>query len=184
MQIMDNPARYGAVTRFFHWSIATLIFWQLLSMVLKNVLGRDNPIAGFMTSTHGTVGFVVFGLIVLRVVWALINLGRRPGDRPGVLGLAARLGHLALYGLMLAVPAAALLRAYGGERGLSVFGMQVFASRTPEQVNQTLVDIGSNWHGELAWLLALLVLGHVVMAVVHARVMKDRTMSRMAGRVA
>ena len=81
----------------------------------------------------------------------------------------------------LAVPAAALLRAYGGERAYSVLGTRIFASRTPDQVNQTLVDIGSNWHGELAWLLAVLILGHVVMAVVHTAVMKDRTMARMAG---
>ena len=48
-------------------------------------------------------------------------------------------------------------------------------------MNQSLVDLGSNWHGELAWLLAVLILGHVVMAVVHTAVMKDRTMARMAG---
>lgn len=181
MQIMDSPARYGAVTRFFHWTIATLIFWQLASMVLKNTLGRENALAGFMTGTHGTVGFAVFVLVVFRVFWALINLGRRSGHGQGLLGLAAKLGHLALYALMIVGPGVALLRAYGGERAFSVFGVQIFAPRAPDQVNQSLVDLGSNWHGELASLLAVLILGHVVMAVVHTAVMKDRTMARMAG---
>ena len=180
MQIMDSPTRYGAVTRFFHWSIATLILWQLLSMVLKNTLGRENAIAGFMTGTHGTVGFVTFVLVVLRVFWALANLGRRP-SHAGLSGLAAKLGHLALYVLMIVVPGVALLRAYGGERAFSVFGIQIFGPRLPDQVNQTLVDLGGNWHGELAWLLAALILGHVVMAVIHRAVMKDRIMARMAG---
>ena len=180
MQIMDSPARYGAVTRLFHWSIATLILWQLLSMALKNTLGRENAVAGFMTGTHGAVGFVTFVLVVLRVLWALANLGRRPGHA-GLAGLAAKLGHLMLYVLMIVVPGVALLRAYGGERAFSVFGIQIFAPRAPDQVNQTLVDLGSNWHGELAWLLAGLILGHVVMAVIHTALMKDRTMARMAG---
>ena len=181
MQIMDNATRYGAITRFFHWSIATLILWQLLSMLAKNTLGRENALAGFMTGTHGTVGFVVFVLVLLRVIWAMVNFRRRPGHGAGLPGLAAKLGHLALYALMIVAPGAALLRAYGGARGFSAFGIQIFAPRAPDQVNQALVDFGGNWHGELAWVMALLILGHVVMAVVHTTVMKDRTLARMAG---
>ena len=59
---------------------------------------------------------------------------------------------------------------------------QIFAPRAPDQVNQALVDLGSNWHGALAWVMALLILGHIVMAVVHTALMKDRTLGRMAGR--
>ncbi|WP_294926428.1 cytochrome b/b6 domain-containing protein [uncultured Paracoccus sp.] len=36
-------------------------------------------------------------------------------------------------------------------------------------------------HGELAWLMAALILGHVVMAGLHRAMWRDGTLSRMAG---
>lgn len=129
MQIMDSPARYGAVTRFFHWSVAALIAWQFLGMGLKIALGRDHAIAGFMTGTHGSVGFVIFILVWLRVVWAVLNRRQRPAQEGAVPGWAVKLGHLALYALMLFVPTVAVMRAFGGERPFAVFGLQLSAGR-------------------------------------------------------
>ncbi len=117
LPLRDTEQAYGKVTRLLHWSIAALMLWQFFGMGLRLLLGRT-PLVSFFVGWHQPVGTVLFLLIVLRVGWALANRSRRPDHGPGFWGLAARLGHLALYLVMVLVPVAALLRAYGGERSL------------------------------------------------------------------
>ncbi|MDO5705963.1 MAG: cytochrome b [Paracoccus sp. (in: a-proteobacteria)] len=181
MQIMDSPARYGAVSRFFHWSIAGLMIWQFLGMAIKVMLGRDAALTGMIAGSHQSLGFVLFVLIVLRVIWALANLHRRPPHEAGLAGLAAKAGHVVLYALMILVPAVALIRAWGSDRAYVVFGWPVFPARAEGDVVQWAVDLGGNWHGEAGWLLAVLIVGHAVMAIWHTAVRRDGTMTRMAG---
>lgn len=181
MQIMDSPARYGAVTRFFHWGLALLILWQFFGMVLKNALGRDHALAGAVAGTHGSVGFVIFILVWLRVAWALMNRRNRPGHDGAVPGWAVRFGHMALYGLMLFVPTVAVLRAFGGERPFAVFGLQLSAGR-PEGQGIEVLTSSAALHGEMAWLLGVLIVGHVLMVIFHTAVLKDRSFAKMAAR--
>lgn len=179
LPLRDTPQAYGLVTRALHWSIAALILWQFLGMGLRLAFGRQ-PFVGFFVGTHQPVGAVLFLLIVLRILWALANRHNRPGHGKGPLGLAARAGHGLLYVVMGAVPALGLLRAWGGGRPFAPFGILVFPGReTPIAWTQSLADA---LHGELAWLLGLMVLGHVVMVGLHEGMWRDGTLARMAGR--
>lgn len=179
LQWRDSAERYGLVTRVLHWAIAALVLWQLLGMVLKITLGRV-PLAGFFVGLHQPVGATLFTLIVLRVLWALASRRSRPPHAPGLMGHAARAGHLALYVLMLAIPSLGLLRAWGEARAFTPFGIPVFPAR--EEPVGWAVNAANLLHGELGWLLVALVLGHVVMALLHEALWRDGTMARMAGR--
>lgn len=174
--LFDHPKGYGAVSRALHWLMAALFAWQFLSAIL-HVVDREMPVARFFWSWHMSIGFLLLIAVVLRGAWAFVNLGNRPVHAAGFLGLAARLGHLALYLLMLAVPALAVLRAYGSGRGLSVFGIEVFAGggeRIPE-----LMAPANAVHGLLGWALLALTLGHIVMALAHAYLWRQDTLTRM-----
>lgn len=179
LPLRDSAQLYGRITRLLHWGIATLILWQFLGMGLRLMLGRT-PLVSFFVSSHQKVGTVLFALIVLRSVWALVNRKQRPLHGVGLMGMAARLGHLALYALMLLIPVAALLRAYGSERVFAPFGFQIFPAQTPEIA--WMVGIGEALHGEMAWVLLALIAGHVLMVGIHEGMWRDGTLSRMAGR--
>ncbi len=156
--------------------MAALFAWQFISAIL-HAIDREMPVTRFFWSWHMSVGFLLLVAVVLRGIWALVNLGNRPPHAAGFLGTAARLGHLALYILMAAVPLLATLRAYGSGRGLSVFGIQVFAGggeRIP-----ALIAPASAAHGLLGWALLVLVLGHVVMALAHTYLWREDTLTRM-----
>lgn len=176
--LRDTAAVYGRITRLLHWSIAALVLWQLLGMTLRLIFGRQ-PLVAFFVGSHQPVGTVLFGLIVLRVGWALANRGNRPAHGTGLLGFGARLGHLALYAVMLAVPFAALLRAWGSDRAFAPFGFEIFPAQVPPV--GWAVGIGDALHGELGWVLALLILGHVAMVGLHEGMWRDGTLARMAG---
>ena len=113
-------------------------------------------------------------LVVIRAVWALMNASRRP---PAV-SVMAKLGHVALYGLMIAVPAIALIRQYGSGRALDVFGLSLM-SGGGERI-EWMTDLGGLLHGELGWALLALVVGHIGMAVLHRRLTGHSLMTRMA----
>ena len=179
--LFDRPDGYGAISRALHWAMAALFAVQFLS-VLAHAFGGESALAHALWSRHASVGLLLLATIILRSLWALTNIGRRPARAAGLLGLAARAGHLALYGLMIAVPALAALRAFGSGRGIGLFGYEIVAAsgeRIPE-----LMAPANALHGLFGWCLLLLSVGHIVMALIHATVWRDGTMSRMLlGRV-
>ncbi len=174
----DSPDRYGRITRILHWIMAALLAWQFLSMACKLMLGRT-PLTAFMVGSHAQIGTLLMLLIVLRAAWALCNRRRRPTYEQSRTGFYARLGHLSLYALMLVVPALALLRQYGSDRPLVVFGLRVMQAR-PEKI-EWLMAPANTLHAVLAWTLLALIVGHVMMVIVHHYHWRDDTVSRMIG---
>lgn len=175
----DNGLRYGLVTRIFHWSIAAILLWQFSGVVINRLFGRS-ALTDVLNSTHGELGAIILVLAALRALWGLCNLKNRPRHESGAVGIAARIGHMILYLMMLFIPAVALLRALGSQWGLALFGIQI--------VPQGGMDIG--WmvapanllHGVFAWTLLAMVAGHIAMALIHRFVWKDDAINRMAGK--
>lgn len=129
MAISDNRDRYGQVSRVLHWGIALLLFWQFLSAG-SHLLLEDTLIEQFFWPTHKPLDFFLFVLIFIRLAWAVIN----PSQRPPSINVAARLGHLALYGLMVIIPGLALLRQYGSGKPFEPFGIPVFAGFEADKI--------------------------------------------------
>lgn len=174
LAIRDNHSRYGLVSRALHWAMALLFIWQF-SGATARVLLEDTALESFLWGTHRTVGVMLMALILLRIVWALINASRRP---PSV-SVMAKLGHLALYSLMVAVPLIALIRQYGSGRALDVFGVNLMPGFEGERIDW-MVDLGGLLHGELGWAMLALITGHIVMAVMHRRLTNHDVLKRMA----
>lgn len=179
IQWHDDARRYGLLSRVLHWSVAALILWQFLGMGLRLVLGRT-PVVAFFVGSHAPVGLVLAGLVGVRLVWALFNHGRRPPQGSGLIGFAARAGHGALYALMLAVPVLGLLRAWGSKRAFAPWGIEIFPARTEDVA--WAVELADLLHGELAWVLVVLIAGHAFMAIFHELRWRDGTLARMAGK--
>jgi cytochrome b561 len=111
-RVQDQPDRYGAVTRVLHWGMAILFAAQFLSAAAHWALPRENAIREALWGYHVTLGITLFLLVLLRGVWGLINLRRRPSHGDDLLGRAAAAGHAALYPALFAEPARR--RAGGG----------------------------------------------------------------------
>lgn len=172
----DDPQGYGVVSRFFHWAMAALLLWQFTSAVLR-LTAEDTPIEGFFWSTHYTVGFTLFILVLLRGAWGLYNLPNRPSHAGVHFGRAANLGHAVLYLLMLVIPFLAILRAYGGGRGFAPYGFAIFEA-TGERLPALMAPANAA-HGLLGWVLLALIAGHILMTVIHRVVWNEDILSRM-----
>jgi len=177
--LADTPRRYGRITRVLHWTMAALFAWQFTGMVLKHVLGRV-PLMAFWVGTHPSVGSLLFLLILVRIGWALSQRRQRPSYGTGLVGQAAKAGHVAMYVLMLVVPTLGLLRMLGDVRPISLFGIALRQGGAEETLWMTAP--ANLVHGVLAWSLLALIVGHVAMALVHRFVWRDETFGRMIGR--
>lgn len=138
----DTKERYGSISRGFHWAMAVGYLFIFGTAVAWNI---DRQLRSSLIDAHKALGFLLAVLVLLRVLWAITQMSRRPEN-----GLAARAGHLALYAFMFVVPVLGIARQIGREQG-----------------NKFLVGLGNQWHGELAWVLLVLIIGHVVMTIIH-----------------
>lgn len=175
----DTPLAYGRISRLLHWTMAALVLYQFTGMGLRAIFDRQPWLSPFV-SYHQPVGTILFLLVVIRAVWAMSNRGNRPAHGRHFVGRAASLGHGLIYVVMLAVPAIALIRAYGNDRAFAPFGFTIFPAQEPPI--GWMVNLGGALHGELGWLLGILILGHVAMVGVHESMWRDGTLARMLGR--
>ena len=170
----DSKQRFGSLTKWLHWGMALLIFQQFFKFA-----GRINENKHWLGETfgpwHGSIGALILLLVIVRLLWASTQKNQRP-ITPGLNGTLARLGHWALYLCMFAMPLTGMAYMLGNGYGLEAFGVQ-FVDKSPEKI-EWLISLGS-LHSPLAWLFALLVLGHIGAALLHHVFFKDDTLKRM-----
>ncbi|OAZ94781.1 cytochrome b [Halomonas sp. G11] len=176
----DSPSHYGRISRALHWLTAALVTLQFTVLLAWRGMG-ENAITLFLASIgpHGSLGFMLLIVTLTRLGWAWVNRKQRPPQPPGWGGRMARLVHITFYGLLIGLPAFAILRQYGRGGALRFYGMEL----VPE------VERDITWmtapaellHGPLAWLLCGLIFGHIAMALIHRLWLKDRVLARMVG---
>lgn len=176
MQWPDSADRYGAISRFLHWTMALILAWQFTTALAHLLPGETAP-AEWLWGTHKTSGFVLMVLVLIRAAWALAQHAHRPPSTDRL----ARLGHFALYALMLLIPLLALLRQFGSGKSFSPFGIPVMPGFDGNEI-AWLVAPANLFHSWLGWALLALIAGHVGMVIAHRRSPdKEDVLPRMTG---
>lgn len=173
MAIRDTTERYGGVTQALHWATALVIAaaWTLGATMEELPRG---PARAAGLDLHATLGLLVVAAVLARLLWRAANPSPAAGE--GLGGLAARAMHLALYGVMLAVPLSGLAAQWGRGRGVSAF------LGTVTLPPPLWLPGGRAWgevHEGAANLLLVLIGLHVGAALVHHLVLRDGVLARM-----
>ena len=171
----DSSERYGRISQILHWTMALLFFWQFAGMVAKVSLGRDAGLTKMLASQHANIGLLLLVLVVVRACWAWVQHAKRPTQT-----FAARLGHVALYALMVVVPFIALLRMWGNTRAFSWFGVIPLNAGGGEKIDWMIAPAAA-LHGVFGWVLLALIAGHIGMVIIHRWWFKDDVAQRMMG---
>ncbi|MBY6062739.1 cytochrome b [Pseudidiomarina sediminum] len=169
----DSTARYGSVSKFFHWVMATLLAWQFLKF-FDRISDGEHWVGENLVPYHVSIGTVLLLLVVLRLVWSIRQSKQRP-EPENASRVLVKAGHGLLYLSMLLMPISGIMYLVGKGYGLKVFGMQLIA-RGEEM--QWMADLG-HYHSPIAWVMLVLVAGHIVMGLVHHFIKKDNTLKRM-----
>lgn len=178
MEISLSKRRYGAVAQSIHWISALLIViaWGLGLIGEELSKGRPRELGEFW---HIFAGELVLVLLLFRLVWRLVE--PPPPAEPTAMGrvadLAAKLGHLALYALLLAVPAIGIATQFAGGEALSVFGLFEIAS--PWIKDRAFKHSLEEIHELTAHALIALAALHALAALAHHFIFHDQTLRRM-----
>lgn len=174
--IMSSPLVYDPVAKTFHWLTAVLIIALWCVGLSLDALPKGD-LRGQIIGLHKAFGVVVLALTVLRLAWRTTHTAPAlPAAMPGWEQLGAKLGHLALYGLMLAFPVSGILMSQSGGRDVNVFGLIL---PTLVEKNEEMKHLFGETHESLAWLLAAVLVVHVAAALRHHVVLKDDVLRRM-----
>jgi cytochrome b561 len=169
-----KPARYGAGAIALHWTHALIV----LGLIGWGIWMADlpkGPDRGWAFGVHKSFGLLAIALILLRLGW---RAAHRPPPNTAISGLEARLahaGHLALYVLLVLVPAAGLTSVSFTKYPLKFFGIELPKPGFPDE---GLNAVFSTTHKWLAWTLLALIVIHVLAAIRHG-LRRDGTLERM-----
>lgn len=171
--INDSSERYGSISRVLHWIMAVLIGWQLFKFGDRIAEG-EHWVGQTLVPWHISIGTLLLVLVVLRLAWVMAQRNQRPSQAQATAKLV-KAGHGLLYAGMLLMPISGVMVMLGEGYGLNPFGFEVFAEGNKIAWMASLGE----FHSSLAWILAVLIVGHIGMAFVHHFVRRDDTLKRM-----
>lgn len=176
---MSSPIqRYHPVAVLLHWGMAVLLI-SLLSMgwMLSGLPFSPRKLQWY--SWHKWAGVCAFFAVCLRLAVRLWWFS--PPPLPAHLGKwalrFAHAGHAALYGSMLAIPLSGWLMS--SAKGFQTVWFGVLPLPDVVKADETLAVLLENIHAGLTTALAVLVLGHVVVALKHHYRDRDLRLQRM-----
>ncbi|MCC0003230.1 MAG: cytochrome b [Methylobacteriaceae bacterium] len=169
------PTRYDSVARSLHWASAIFILAAFVTGLTVDTPPKEwRPPYQNM---HFLLGLTVLALASVRLGWRAGHAAPPPPAGSSALAtLAIKLGHGALYLMMLAVPLIGFAPLFARGRGIN-FGLFQIASpiaRTKEWIGPT-----TEIHEIAAFALIALAVGHVAAAIYHQAALKDGVLLRM-----
>ena len=165
---------FSRVSIALHWLMLILLAAVYACIELRELYPRGSDIREGLKTWHFMLGLSVFVLIWIRLAarWRTPLLS----PTPGWTRWPAALTHLALYGLMIAMPLLGWLTLSAKGDAIPFFGLALPPLTAP---NEGLAERVQTLHQTLGgagyWLIGL----HALAAVFHHHVLKDGTLRRM-----
>lgn len=179
----QRTSQYDLLSRAFHWvtAIAVTVAFILGPGGFGRLMREGiDPATRSDIVWHETLGILVFVLTVLRLTWVAFRPAAPQVQMAGWMQLAGKLVHIALWLLLLALPASALLALGSEAHPLTLLG-GVRVDQFPVITNSSiakLVDWGDvhQFLGDaIMWIAGL----HAAAAIYHQLVLKDGVLSTM-----
>jgi cytochrome b561 len=172
------PARlqYDATAKLFHWLIVALLIVQyLIGWLMPDIHRGMKP--GTPMILHISFGLTILVLIVLRLIWRLTHPVAPDSSLPHWQRVGGEAMHWLLYALVLATTVTGWL--FASFRGWSVSFFYLFPAPMLASDNAAAGRAIDGLHQVMEWTLLVLIGLHVLVALVHLFVYRDRVVHRM-----
>lgn len=168
-----------------HW----LTGWTIIGLLALGIYMEENE-AWHLYDLHKSLGALIFVIALIRV-WRRIRQGW-PEPVSQYSKLEQTLSKLVHYVLLIGsvlIPLSGIVMSVAGGHGLGVFGLELIAEN-PDPANPgqsaplfgPLAGMAHGMHGMASNLVIVALVLHIVGALKHHLIDKDRTLSRMLGR--
>lgn len=179
MSIKDTQTSYGTASRMIHWIMALVIIGMYPLGLYIDSLSYYDEAYRTVPHWHKSIGMLLLGLLVLRIIWRKLNKGPAPVEQPRLLQLATSTAHSLLYLLMLAALISGYLISTADGRSIAVFNWFEIPALPALVENQE--DIAGELHYWITTIMIGLAGVHAMAALKHHFINKDQTLTRMLG---
>jgi cytochrome b561 len=172
----DVGKNYDGVAVALHWVTALLVVIQFALAVSWDSFPRDTR--ENLQSVHVSLGVLLTGVIIARIVWRLLPGHHRPAIVTGWVKWASKSVHTLLYALLFAQASLGFAWRWAQGHDVSFFGL--FAIPGPygaleRATRHTLAE----FHEYIGWAIVIIAFAHAMAALYHHYVLKDRVLGRM-----
>lgn len=182
MALSNSSERYGTFTKLFHWLIVCLFAWQYVSGKIMLGMERGTQLAGLDQNAyfnwHKSIGLVALAIAILRIINR--SMGQLPAWAP-TLGSGEKIyihwAEKLLYLAMFVMPISGYLYVMAGGYGVLLFAEW----KLPNPIGEhDWLEFSARWvHFVSSYVLAAVVLGHVLLVLRHQLFVRDGLLSRM-----
>ncbi|QTH63728.1 cytochrome b [Psychrosphaera ytuae] len=175
--LKNTEHQFGLIQIIIHWLSAIAVFGLFFVGIWMVDLSYYSEWYRTAPDLHKSVGLTLLALTLFRVFWVLINPKPQALAESKLEQSAGKLGHSALYILLLVIMVSGYLISTADGRGIEVFGLFEVPSLGEFIENQE--DVAGDIHEWGAYILMGVVALHIVAALKHHFLNKDRTLIRM-----
>jgi cytochrome b561 len=167
---------YNAVTRWVHWLTALLVVATFI-LGPEDLDEAENLSGDWSVQVHETLGLIVFGLSVFRIVWMFFGQPRLHIPMSTIMSISAKTLQVALYFLLLAVPLTAVFGVWLDGDALNLIGNSTIIApfAAMENAGELLLDLHPVLADVLIWLAGV----HAAAALFHHYILKDTVLKSM-----
>ena len=160
--------KYNISVRLFHWLGALLLIATVIAIKSGDVY----------VALHKSLGASFLLWTLLRIANRFISPTPAPIVMPKWQTAIAHMTHVGLYIAMLAMPVTGVLMSMYSGRGVSIFGIINIAGF--DNPDRDMAGFFNGIHtGVVFYALVFLMVAHIIAAVYHQWVVKDRLINRM-----
>jgi cytochrome b561 len=177
MSWKNTNIRYGSLSIGLHWLMLLLFVAVYASINLRELYPKGSDPREALKALHFMLGLCILGLVSLRVY------ARLSAPVPSIIpeptsqqNLAAKLMHIALYVLMIAMPILGWVQLSAAGKVIPFFGLELPALIAK---NKDLAGLIKEIHETIGTVGYFLIGGHAVAALYHHYVKKDNTLTRI-----
>lgn len=193
-----DSTRYTKTAKVLHWLIAIAIFgmfalgWYMSELpkeapkqiaydlfdwgIFTWQLAEEVSPRTFYFNLHKSIGVTIFALILLRIFWRITH--KAPAMLASYKVWESKLAnnvHRILYVLMVALPLSGIIMAVASKYGIKWFGLEFIAGLDNKPLREAFKEV----HEIVGIIILLVIILHIVGALKHKFIDKDKTMSRM-----
>ena len=168
--------RYSKVAIWLHWVIGLAVMANIGLAMLTEDMPRETHRAAM--GIHKALGITILALTVVRILW---RLGHKPPSLPIATPAWQRLlsnaVHFLFYGLLILLPLSGWVWMSAANRPIDFFGL--FTVPALVAPDASLADVMHDRHEVLGLTILALAAIHILAALKHQFVDRDRLIGRM-----
>lgn len=177
MSLRNTAHRYGRIAKILHWGMV-LAFVAVYGVAIYMSFLPFGPALFETITLHKSIGLLILGLALLRIVWRLFNA---PPPLPEAMPIhekaIAHAAHFALYAVMIGMPLTGWAMSSAANFPASFFGL--FTLPAIMEPSKEAVDLLKAVHWYAAWGIGALILAHIGAALKHHFINRDTVLTRM-----